>query len=330
MNSSSAVPRLSVVSPVHNEGPGLRTFIERATAALESTSETFELVLIDDGSSDDSWEQIVAAHTADQRVRGIRLSRNFGKDPAMVAGLSSARGDAVVIIDSDLQHPPALLPSMVDAWRGGAEVVEAVKRTRAGQPLTGRLASRLFNHTFDRLTGVNLTDATDYRLLSRRAVNALLRLPEHTFFFRGTSSWIGYRRARIEFDVDPRISGASRWRFRTLLRYAINGITSFSSSPLHLVTIAAVLFGLFALALGTQTLIRFAQGEAVTGFTTVIIILLIQGTLILFGLGIVGEYIARIHDEVKHRPRYLISESTKDLPSAHRPAEEETQLSEWP
>ncbi|WP_454084898.1 glycosyltransferase family 2 protein [Georgenia sp. Marseille-Q6866] len=303
-------PLISIVSPVHNEGEGVRAFVDRTTAVLESEGENFEIVLIDDGSRDDSWQHIIAAHQADARVRGISLSRNFGKDPAMLAGLSSARGHAVVIIDSDLQHPPEVLPSMLEAWRRGADVVEAVKRTRSGQSVAGKLASRAFNHVFDRLTGVDLTDATDYRLLSRRAVSSLLTLPERTFFFRGTSSWIGFKRTRIEFDVAPREAGASRWRFRTLFRYAINAITSFTASPLHLVTFGALLFGAFSVVLGLQTLIRFVQGSAVTGFTTVILILLIQGTLILSGLGIIGEYLARIHDEVKNRPRYLVGATT--------------------
>lgn len=304
-----ARPAVSIVSPVYEERDGLAAFVERTLAALDAVPETVELVLVDDGSADGSWEVILGAHAADPRVRGIGLSRNFGKEAAILAGLEAARGDAVVVMDSDLQHPPALLPTMLERWRSGVDVVEAVKRSRTGQSLPGRAASRLFNGVFHRLTGVELTDASDYRLLSRRAVDALLAMPERTTFFRGTSTWIGFDRARVDFDVDPRVAGRSRWGLRSLLRLASDGITSFTPAPLHLVTLGAGLFAVFALVLGAQTLIRFLQGDAVTGFTTVILLLLIQGTFILLGLGIIGQYLARIHDEVKQRPRFLIARS---------------------
>lgn len=322
MTAPREAPTISVVSPVHNEGAGLRKFLDRTVTALQSTGVTYEILLVDDGSTDDSWDQVLAAHRTIPGVQGIQLSRNFGKESAMLAGLATARGEAVVVMDSDLQHPPELLPQLVAAWRRGADVVEAVKRTRTGQGLLNRAYSRLFNRTFHRLTGVNLTDATDYRLLSRRTVNVLLQLPERTFFFRGTSTWIGFRREQIPFDVSPRVAGASRWRFRSLVRYAVNGITSFTAAPLHLVTLGALLFGAFAVVLGAQTIWRFLQGDAVTGFSTVILLLLIQGTLILLGLGIVGEYLARIHDEVKRRPRFVVARST--LTDVHDGADEGT------
>lgn len=239
----------------------------------------------------------------------------------MLAGLETARGRAVVVMDSDLQHPPALLSELVQRWREGAEVVEAVKRTRTGQPLGGRIAARLFNRLFVHLTGVDLTDATDYRLLSRRAVDALLELHERTPFFRGTSTWIGFERERVLFDVDPRVAGNSRWGFRSLVRMAINGVTSFTAAPLHLVTAGAAFFGIFALVLGVQTLLRYLQGSAVTGFTTVILLVLAQGTLVLAGLGVIGQYLARIHDEVKNRPRYLVGKTTEGSTERFRTSE---------
>ena len=301
---------VSVVAPIFNEGPGVDRFVRRLTDVLGDAGLHFELVLVDDGSGDDSWDRIVRAALADERVRGLQLSRNFGKEPAILAGLEHAAGDAVVVIDSDLQHPPDAIPAMVQRWRDGAHVVEAVKRNRTGQGLIGRVGGKLFNRAFTGLTQVDLVDATDFRLLSRPALDALLKLPEHSSFFRGTSSWIGFRRSTIEVDIDHREGGASRWTFRSLARLAVNGLTSFSSAPLHLVTLVGLAFAGFSVLLGAQTLIRWLRGGSVAGFPTVILLLLVLGTFVLLGLGVIGEYLARIHEEVRGRPRYLVQEKS--------------------
>lgn len=300
---------ISVVAPIYNEGPGVDRFVDRLSETLRG--EQFELVLVDDGSADDSWERICKRAIADERVRGIQLSRNFGKEAALLAGLEHAEGDAVVIIDSDLQHPPAAIPAMIRLWQDGFQVVEAVKRNRTGQGLIGRLGGKVFNRAFTGLTQVDLVNATDFRLLSRTALDALLRLPEHSSFFRGTSNWIGFRRTTIEVDIDHREGGASRWTFRSLFRLAVNGLTSFTSAPLHLVTFVGLAFAAFAVLLGAQTLIRWVRGGSVAGFPTVILLLLVMGTFILLGLGVIGEYLARIHEEVRARPRYLVQEKSE-------------------
>ena len=301
-------PLVSVVAPVYNEGDGVERFVGRLTEILEREPIRYELVLVDDGSRDDSWQRIADQSLLDDRVRGIRLSRNFGKEQAVLAGLEHAAGDAVIVIDADLQHPPAAIPEMLRLWQDGAHVVEAVKRNRTGQSLGNRLAGRLFNVTFTRLTTVDLVNATDFRLLSRLAVDALLSLPEHASFFRGTSSWIGFPRAALEVDIDHRAGGASRWTLRSLFRLAVNGLTSFTSAPLHLVTLGGIAFAGFSVVLGTQTLVRWMRGGSVAGFPTVILLLLVMGTFILLGLGIIGEYLARIHEEVRARPRYLVQQ----------------------
>ena len=306
---------VSIVAPVYDEGAGVDRFVDRLGEVLADAGVRYELVLVDDGSRDDTWDRVVRLGSADARVRGVRLSRNFGKEAAVIAGLEHAGGDAVVVIDADLQHPPAAIPAMLDQWRAGAHVVAAVKRNRAGQPAANRLASRAFNAGFTRLTHVDLADATDFRLLSRPAVDALLRLPEHSPFFRGTSSWIGFRRASVEIEVDERAGGASRWSVGALARLAVNGLTSFTSAPLHLVTLAGLAFAGFAVLLGAQTLIRWLSGDSVAGFPTVILLLLIMGTFVLLGLGIIGEYLARIHEEVRGRPRYLVQERTAPPPA---------------
>jgi glycosyltransferase involved in cell wall biosynthesis len=310
---------VSVVAPVFNEGAGIDRFVRRLGEVLAGTQ--YELVLVDDGSTDDSWQRIVDHGRLDHRVRGVQLSRNFGKEQAVLAGLEHAAGDAVVVIDADLQHPPAAIPAMLRHWHDGAHVVEAVKRTRTGQSLGNRLAAKLFNLTFTRLTTVDLVNATDFRLLSRTAVDALLSLPEHASFFRGTSSWIGFRRTTIEVDIDHRDSGASRWTVPALARLAINGLTSFTAAPLHFVTLAGFGFAAFAVVLGVQTLLRWMRGGSVAGFPTVILLLLVMGTFVLIGLGVIGEYLARIHDEVRGRPRYLVQDrSTFPARGAGRPA----------
>jgi glycosyltransferase involved in cell wall biosynthesis len=299
-------PLVSVVAPVFNEGAGIERFVGRLGEVLSGIR--YELVLVDDGSTDDSWRRIIGQGRLDDRVRGVQLSRNFGKEQAVLAGLEHAAGDVVVVIDADLQHPPAAIPAMLDCWRTGAHVVEAVKRNRTGQSPANRLAARLFNATFTRLTAVDLVNATDFRLLSRTAVDALLSMPEHASFFRGTSSWIGFRRATVEVDLDHREGGASRWTARSLVRLAVNGLTSFTSAPLHLVTLCGVGFAGFSVVLGVQTMIRWMRGGSLAGFPTVILVLLVMGTFVLIGLGIIGEYLARIHEEVRGRPRYLVQE----------------------
>jgi polyisoprenyl-phosphate glycosyltransferase len=306
---------ISVVAPIFNEGAGVDRFVGRLTEVLTAAGLSYELVLVDDGSTDDSWDRVAAQAVLHAPVRGLKLSRNFGKESAVLAGLEHAAGDAVVVIDSDLQHPPEAIPEMVRRWREGAHVVEAVKRNRTGQGLVGRLGGRAFNKAFTGLTRVDLIDATDFRLLGRPALEALLRLPEHSSFFRGTSSWIGFRRSTIEVDIDERAGGRSRWTFGSLFRLAVNGLTSFTSAPLHLVTMVGLAFAGFAVLLGAQTLIRWLGGDSVAGFPTVILLLLVMGTFLLLGLGVIGEYLARIHEEVRGRPRYLVQERSGQVAS---------------
>jgi glycosyltransferase involved in cell wall biosynthesis len=303
-------PLVSVVSPLYNEGDGVGRLVARIAEVLGEAGLRYELVLVDDGSTDDSWARVVHHCRLDDRVRGVQLSRNFGKEAAVLAGLEHAAGDAVVVIDADLQHPPTAIPAMVRQWQDGAHVVEAVKRNRTGQSFAGRLAARFFNFAFTGLTKVDLLNATDFRLLSRPALDALLRMPEHSSFFRGTSSWIGFRRTVVAVDIDERAGGASRWTFRSLFRLAVNGLTSFTSAPLHLVTLVGVAFAGFSFVLGVQTLVRWIRGDSVAGFPTVILLLLVMGTFILLGLGVIGEYLARIHEEVRARPRYLVQDKT--------------------
>jgi polyisoprenyl-phosphate glycosyltransferase len=302
-------PRISVVVPVFNEAEVLPELLARIVSVLEHDW-SFEIVIVDDGSTDETWPVVRAAQRQEPRIRGVSLARNFGKEPAIFAGIREAVGDAIIVMDGDLQHPPSLLPEMIARWQAGAQVVEAVKTSRPGQPVRVRVGARLFNRAFSRLTGVDLVDATDLRLLSRPAADALMQLPERSVFFRGTSSWIGFRREQVAFEVGERASGETHFTIYSLARFAIRSLTAFTSAPLHLVTMVGIVFAVLSFILGAHTLYSWLRGTSVEGFTTVILLLLILGSAILVGLGIIGEYLARIHEEVKARPRYIIADRT--------------------
>ena len=299
---------LSVVIPVYGEGDHLNQVIDVVLQQMNDLGLSYELVLVDDGSPDDTWSVIQSAAAKCSAVRGLRLSRNFGKEAALAAGLESARGQAVIIMDGDLQHPPSLIPSMVAAWRDeGVAIVEAVRSDRTHNSWWHRLAARLFYKMLSGLPGEGLSGATDFKLLDRRAVDAWLSLGERNIFFRGMAAWLGFSRREIPFSVPPRIGGRSRWALLELVRLAITGITSFTTFPLQVTTFIGLLFLAFSLLLGGQTLFMKFFGDGVDGFTTVILLLLITGSCIMISLGVMGTYIARIYEEVKGRPRYLLS-----------------------
>jgi glycosyltransferase involved in cell wall biosynthesis len=325
---STAPPSVSIVAPFYDDADLVAPFVAAVERVLTDLGESYELLLVDDGSRDATWAAIVACAggtasgaesdtasgaeggTAAGRIRGLRLSRNFGKEAALCAGVERAAGAAVVTMDGDLQHPPETIAELVAAWRAGAQVVDGVKTSRADQSWRDRVASEGFNRIFSTLSGVPLGHASDFKLLDRRAVDAWLALPERTLFYRGTTRWIGFEHATVPFEVAHRTAGRSRWRRAGLLRLAINAVTAFSTKPLHLMTAAGLVFVAASAALLAQTLYQFARGNAAEGFTTVILVLLLQGGAIMVGIGIVGEYVARIHEEVKGRPRYIVSDAT--------------------
>lgn len=310
--SATAAPACSVVIPAHCEAAGLRHAIDTISGILAQEGISFELVLIDDGSTDGSWEVITQACNDYPFIRAARLTRRFGKEAAMRAGLQMSRGSAVVVMDADLQHPPALIPEMLRLREtGGFDVVEGVKH-----PQGSGLLRRLFFSLNSKLTGVNLREASDFKLLDRRVVDAYLALPERNLFFRGMIAWAGYKTATLPFTPDERQHGKTQWSFRNLAKLALTSITSFSSIPLHLITTMGIVFIIAALLLGGQTLYNKLSGNAVSGFTTVILLLLITGSVIMLALGIIGEYLARIYEEVKRRPQFFIQET---LPKSENP-----------
>jgi polyisoprenyl-phosphate glycosyltransferase len=309
-NGSLSTRLVSVVIPLYKEGSHLGAFLSDLKSALDQTRHPFEIVLVDDGSPDDTWERIKDEARTLPNLRALRLSRNFGKELALCAGLERARGDAVVVMDGDGQHPPSLLPLMIEKWQtSGADIVQAVKIKRGRESLAGKLGALLFYLILNKLSGFELKGASDYKLMNRKAVNAWLAMRERNVFFRGMTAWMGFSTVRIPFEVAARRAGKSGWSYFKRWKLALVGITTFSSFPLHLVTFAGVIFFLFAVGLGIQTLYLKLAGRAFTGFATVILLELIIGSLLMISLGIIGEYLARIYEEVKGRPRYLVTEA---------------------
>lgn len=301
---------LSVVMPVYREANHIASVLAAVRDALAEADVSFEFVLIDDGSPDETWSVLNEQSKSFPMLRAARLSRNFGKELALCAGLEMARGEVVVVMDGDGQHPPALLPEMVRIWREtGVDIVEATKITRGKETFFSRISAGLFYLIWNKLSGFELKGASDYKLLNRRAVNAYLQMGERNVFFRGMTAWLGFRRAQIPFEVAGRAGGQSGWSILRLLGLALTAITAFSALPLQIITFAGILFLLFAVAFGAQTLYVFLAGNAVSGFATVIFLLLIIGSLLMISLGIIGEYLARIYDEVKGRPRYVVAQS---------------------
>jgi glycosyltransferase involved in cell wall biosynthesis len=241
-------------------------------------------------------------------VSAVRLSRNFGKEAALAAGLERAAGEAIVVMDGDLQHPPCLIREMLRHWRDGAEVVEGVKEDRGRESLISRFQAELFYGLFTKLTGFDLRGASDFKLLDRRVLGAWRQMGEHNLFFRGMTAWLGFRRVTVPFTVNARIDGTSQWSTLALTRLAINAVTSFTSAPLYMLNTAGIVFLVFAMVLGLHTLTLKISGRAVDGFSTVILLLLIMGSAIMLGLGVIGVYLARIYEEAKNRPRFVVAE----------------------
>lgn len=301
---------LSVIIPVYNEEKQIEGTIQQIKNTISSIDEDFEIIIIDDGSKDKTWDLLKALAAKDRKIIASRFSRNFGKEAALMAGLSMAKGDACITMDADLQHPPELIPQMVSLWKEGFDVVEAVKSDRGNEKSSNRFFASLFYKIMRRLSGYNLENASDFKLLDKKVVDQISQMHEKETFFRGLSAWVGYNRTQVYFSVPERKTGKSRWSTLKLFRLAIGALTSFSSIPLQFVTFIGVLFLIGSVILGIQTLVMKLKGWAIGGFTTVILLLLIIGSSLMISLGMIGIYIARIYNEVKSRPRYIISDRT--------------------
>lgn len=297
---------ISVVIPLYNEEKKMKENIAEICKYLENYD--YEMILVDDGSKDKTWQQIKELHTQNSRIKGIRFSRNFGKEIALCAGIDYTQGDAVITMDSDLQHHPKYIEQLVEEWKNGTKIVECVRKGREKQSLGYKLFANTFYKILKKMTKLDLDNSLDYKILDRCVVEDIKKLKESNVFFRGLVEWVGYEKKQIEVEVEQRKGDTSKFTFKSLYRLALTAITSFSSSLLNLVLILSGIFMIGAIILGVQTLWNKIFGHAVDGFTTVIILLLITGSCILFSLGTIGMYVARIYNEVKSRPRYIVSE----------------------
>lgn len=301
---------LSVIIPAYNEEKNIERAQTTISGILAEAGIAHELIFIDDGSKDGTWDEINRMSTTTGNTHGISFSRNFGKESAIYAGLAEAQGDCSVVIDCDLQHPPVKIVEMYRLWEDGYEIVEGVKTSRGKESAGHGLAARMFYSMISNATGIDMSNASDFKLLDSKAVNVILNMKEKNSFFRALSAWVGFKTTQVEYEVQERVEGTSKWSTKSLISYAITNITSFTSIPLQLVTILGALMFVIGVVFSVITLYQWAHHSSVEGFTTVIILQCFSSSIIMMSLGIIGYYIAKIYEEIKHRPKYIISHRT--------------------
>jgi polyisoprenyl-phosphate glycosyltransferase len=306
----NANPTLSIVVPAHNEQGNLHKLHAELSAAVSPLVATWELVLVDDGSTDSTWDEVSALHEQDSRVCGVRLSRNFGHQNALIAGMALARGDAVVTMDADLQHPPDVVPALIAEWRKGNKIVKTVRRDPPNLPMVKRLTSKLFYRLFSYLSGVEMhSGMADFRLLDRGVLQQILAFKEEGLFLRGIVQWVGYRSSTVEFDCGERFSGATNYTMRKMIRLAWHGISSFSLVPLRM----GILMGLSASTLAFvgvvyAMVLRWREGVGIAGWASSVAILSFLFAVLFLFLAVLAEYVGRILEEVRGRPRFIVSD----------------------
>lgn len=310
---SARPPVYSIVAPVFNEEDTVPHFYREVVAVMEGLGEPFELVLINDGSRDGSYRVMRDIHNRDPRVRVVDFSRNFGHQIAISAGLDHARGQCVIIIDSDLQDPPTVIPELIERWREGAEVVYAQRRRRSGETRFKLVTASLFYRVIGTITSVDIPSNTgDFRLLDRRVVDALVTMREHHRFMRGLSMWVGFRQEAVQYDRHERFAGSTKYPLKKMLRFSIDAITSFSTIPLQLATtFGFFLAGISLLGIVIAVVLRLVN-HAIVGQASTLILVLFMGGIQLIFLGVIGEYLGRIYDEVRARPLYIVREVLED------------------
>ncbi|BCJ95473.1 glycosyltransferase [Anaerocolumna cellulosilytica] len=304
--------RLAIVIPVYQEGNHIRASIGEIRRILIEHCIDYEFILVDDGSTDNTWEQLAALACENKNITALRLTRNFGKEAAVCAGLEYADTEVLLVMDSDLQHPPELIPEMYRYWQEGYEVVEGIKSDRGKEGVFYKFCSEIFYRFLSKTSSIDLKNASDFKLLDKKVIEAWKRMPERTTFFRGMAAWVGFLRKQLAFEVRNRTTGQSKWSFLRLLKLAVGAMTSYTTVPLHFITIMGFIMFLLFLILGGQTLYMKLSGQALDGFTTVILLLLIIGSSVMISLGIIGIYLSKIYHEVKGRPRYLIADGIRE------------------
>ncbi len=309
---------LSIIIPSYNEEANIERTAETIGRILSCAEIEYELLFVSDGSKDKTYELVSALATTDKRIKGLQFSRNFGKEASIFAGLSYATGDCCAVIDCDLQHPPETLVEMYRLWEEGYDVIEGIKSSRGKEGIFHKMFVGIFYGIMSKLMKLDMNATSDFKLMDRKVVDVLLSLPEKNTFFRALTFWTGFRSTTVTFDVQERVAGKSKWSFGSLVKYAINNTTSFTTAPLQFVTLMGSLMIIFSVILGVQTLIKYFCGTAVEGFTTVILLLLIIGGCIMISLGMIGHYLARIYEEVKGRPKYIVRDKTDSLQKNER------------
>lgn len=300
---------LSIIIPAYNEEENIENTASVISGIMKENSIDCEILFVDDGSKDRTWELIENLSRTNKSVRGLKFSRNFGKEGAVFAGLKRCRGDCAVVIDCDLQHPPALMVEMYSLWKQGYQVVEAVKASRGKEGFLYKLFAKSFYGLMKSSSGINMQGASDYKLMDRQVVDALNELPERITFFRALSSWVGFKTTQIEFNVAPRNAGKSKWSFKKLFKFALSNLTSFTNAPLHLVTVMGIIFFIAAVAFGIVDIVGACSGVPQNWLLP---LLLLTGSVIMLALGVIGYYLSKIYEEIKDRPRYLVSMDTAD------------------
>lgn len=300
---------LSVIIPAFNEELLIGRAYYTISEILKKADIDNEIIFIDDGSSDTTYEKIKTLAEREENICGLHFSRNFGKEAAISAGLASAKGDCVVVIDCDLQHPPEKIVEMYRLWQEGFEIVEGIKSTRGKENMLHGWAAKSFYSIISSVVGFDMSNASDFKLLDRKVVDIINRIPEKKGFFRAISFWVGYKKATVEFDVNERIEGTSKWSGIRLLKYAISNISAYSTAPMQIVTVLGFIMLIITAIFGVWALIDKISGRAIEGMTTVIIILIFIGSIMMISLGIIGYYVARIYEEIKGRPKYIVSAS---------------------
>ncbi len=304
---------LSVILPSYNEEGNIANTARVLSETLTNAEIEYELIFVSDGSTDGTYEAIQEESKKNSKVKGLEFSRNFGKEASIFAGLSVACGDACIVMDCDLQHPADIVPKMYKLWEEGFEIVEGVKSSRGKEGIFHKAFAGIFYGIMSKLIKMDMKNSSDFKLIDRKVVNVLLELKEHNTFFRALTFWAGFKTTTISYDVAERQYGTSKWSFKSLFRYAILNATSFSTLPLQLITYMGVICIAFSFVLGIQTLVKYFMGHAMEGFTTVILLILIVGGFVMLSLGIVGHYLARIYEEVKGRPKFIIKQTTDNI-----------------
>jgi len=301
---------LSIIIPAYNEEQCVKRAYNAIYSLLAENNIESEFIFVNDGSSDRTYEIINELSSEQDNIIGLHFSRNFGKESAISAGLAAVSGNCAVVIDCDLQHPPEKIIEMYRLWEQGYEIVEGIKKERGQEKKMHSIGAKFFYSVISHMAGFDMANSSDFKLLDRKVIDVLNKMPERGFF-RAISYWVGYNKTSVEYDVGERVDGESKWSTHGLIKYALSNISSYSTAPMQTVTVLGVLMLIISVIFGVWALIDKITGRALEGMTTVIIIIIFIGSIIMISLGIIGYYIARIYEEIKGRPKYIISSTVK-------------------